>query len=101
MKIAVASCTLLAILAGSIALAGNNPRVAVTVHVMAHSSKRSCSTGIPSIGRCDDVKTTESSADADCFPVFYELSEYLGCQYGLTWPGTYTCTFTSCSDLVI
>ena len=101
MKIAVGSCVLLAILAGSLAMAGNNPRVAVTVHVMAHASKRTCSSGLPSIGGCDDVTTTEFSADADCFPVFYELSEYLGCEYGLTWPGTYSCIFTSCSDFVI
>jgi len=101
MKIAIASCMLFAVLAANLATAGNNPNVAVTVHVMAHASKRSCSSGLPSIDRCDDLKTTVSSVDADCFPVFYELSEYLGCQYGLTWPGTYTCTFTSCSDLVI
>jgi hypothetical protein len=101
MKFAIASCVLLAILAGSLAMAGNNARVAVSVHVMAHASKRTCSSGLPSISRCDDINTTEPSADADCFPVFYDISEYLGCEYGLTWPGTYTCTFTSCSDLVI
>jgi len=101
MKTVSVICLLLTMLAGSLAVAGNNSNVAVSVHVTAHASKRSCSSGLPSIDRCDDVKTTESSADVDCFPVFYELSEYLGCQYGLTWPGTYTCTFTSCSDLVI
>jgi hypothetical protein len=101
MKIAVASCVLLAVLTGSLAVAGSNSNVAVSVHVMAHSAKRSCASGLPSIGRCDELKTTESSADTDCFPVFYDLSEYRGCEYGLTWPGSYTCTFTSCSDLLI
>jgi len=69
--------------------------------VMAHASKRSCSSGLPSVIWCNDLKTTEASSDVDCFPVFYDLSEYKGCEFGLTWPGTYTCTFTSCSDLVI
>jgi hypothetical protein len=101
MKIALALCALLAVLGGDLALAGSNSEVAVSVHVISHASKRSCSSGLPSIARCDDIKTTEASADADCFPVFYDLSEYLGCQYGLTWPGSYTCVFTSCSDLVL
>jgi hypothetical protein len=33
--------------------------------------------------------------------VFYNLVEYKGCEYGLSWPGTYTCVFNSCSDLVL
>jgi hypothetical protein len=101
MKAASVICALLAVMSGSLATAGNNPEIGVSVHVMAHASKRTCSGGLPSIRGCEDLKTSESSADTDCFPVFYELSEYLGVEYGLAWPGNYTCTFTSCSDLVI
>jgi hypothetical protein len=101
MKIAVASCVLLVVLTGNLALAGSNSGVGVSVHVMAYASKRTCSGGLPSIYGCGDIKTTEASADADCFPVFYDLSEYKGFEYSLTWPGSYTCIFTSCSDLVI
>ena len=98
MKAASVTCMLLALLAGSLILAGSNLGVGVTVHVMAYASERSCSSGLPSVSWCQDIETTEASGDVDCFPVFYDLSEYLGCEYGLTWPGTYTCTFTSCSD---
>jgi hypothetical protein len=33
--------------------------------------------------------------------VFYWLYEYQGFEYGLSWPGTYSCAFTSCSDFTI
>ena len=95
MKAASVTCILLALLAGSLATAGSNSGVGVTVHVMAHASKRSCSSGLPSVSWCNDLKTTEASSDVDCFPVFYDLSEYKGCEFGLTWPGTYTCTYIS------
>ena len=34
--------------------------------------------------------------------MFFDLNEYLGCEYGLAWPAwTYSAAFASCSDLVI
>jgi hypothetical protein len=70
------------------------------VHVMPHAS-RTCAKNFPSISGCTQIQTTTGVSDADCFPVFYELVEYQGFDYGLVWPGTYTCAFTSCSDLAI
>ena len=70
------------------------------VHVAPHGS-RSCTKNFPIISGCGDINTTEASPDADCFPVFFELEEYQGFDYGMTWPGMYTCVFTSCSDLTI
>jgi uncharacterized repeat protein (TIGR01451 family) len=37
----------------------------------------------------------------DVFPVFFDVVEYLGVEYGLTWPGSGNCAFTSCSNLHI
>lgn len=101
MKKAIASCALLLVLVGGLAVAGNNPGVAVTVHVLPHAATRTCSNGLPAVSWCKDLKTTEASTDVDWFPVFYELSEYMGVDYSVIWPGTYTCSFTTCSDLCI
>ncbi len=72
----------------------------VAVHVEDHAS-RSCTKGFPVIGGCEEINTTLTGNDADCFPVFFDLDEYAGFDYGLMWPGMYTCVFTSCSDLTI
>ena len=82
------------------AMGGMNYEAAVTVHVMEHAS-RSCTKGFPSIVLCEDIVTTYEGHDADCFPVFYWLTECQGLEYGLNWPGTYSCVFTSCSDFTI
>jgi hypothetical protein len=105
MKKVLVAGALTAVLAGGFdggpAVAGSNFLVRATVHVTAYSAKRDCSSGIPAVNGCSELETTEAATDVDCFPVFYDMSEYKGCEYGLTWPGTYTCTFTSCSDLLI
>lgn len=83
------------------AFAGLNSGVAkVAVHVLPHSS-RSCTKNFPTITACEDIITTESSPDVDAFPVFYDLVEYQGFDYGMIWPGLYSAVFTSCSDLTI
>jgi len=80
-------------------LAGNSPVAKSAVHVRAHNAKLGCSV---TIADCNDIVTTEAGYDVDAFPVFYDLTEFLGCQYGITWPAwTYSAAFTSCSDLVI
>jgi hypothetical protein len=81
-------------------LAGQNPGAKVAVHVMSHNAKRTCAT-LPALTECEDIAYTLEAGDVDCFPVFFSLSEYLGCEYGLDWPGTYSCMFTSCSDFII
>jgi hypothetical protein len=84
----------------SVALPGVNGDAAVAVHVMEHSN-RSCSFNFPQIDRCGDIVTTCGGNDVDCFVVIYWLLEYRGAEYGLDWPGSYSCVFTSCSDLAI
>ena len=82
------------------ALAGANQFTKVAVHVEPHAS-RSCTKGFPVITGCHDIVTTEPSPNVDCFPVFFDMVEYQGFDYGLTWPGLYSCVYTSCSDLTI
>jgi len=84
-----------------VSFSGNNTVAKVAVHVMSHAAKRSCANLFPDITECEDIVYTLASADVDCFPVFFDLSEYKGCEYGLSWQGTYSCVFTSCSDLTI
>lgn len=95
----LAMCVVL--VTSSFCIGGSNPGAKVAVHVTTHFEKRSCTNQFPTIGSCEDIVYSLESGDADCFPVFFNLEEYLGCEYGLTWPGTYSCTFTSCSDLTI
>jgi hypothetical protein len=82
------------------AFAGLNTEGKVAVHVIPHDS-RSCTKAFPLIPACSDIVYTEPGPDADCFPVFFDLVEYQGFDYGLTWPGMYSTVFTSCSDLTI
>jgi hypothetical protein len=79
---------------------GINPDVKVAVHVEPHAS-RSCTKSFPVVTNCGDITTTEPGPDVDAFPVFYDLVEYQGFDYGMAWPGFYSCVFTSCSDLSI
>jgi uncharacterized repeat protein (TIGR01451 family) len=78
----------------------NNNRVRVAIHVEPRGS-RTCNMNMPAISECEDIETMVPGKDVDAFVVFYRLSEYQGLDYSLTWPGTYTCAFTSCSDLTI
>jgi hypothetical protein len=80
--------------------AGINQQGKVAIHALPHAS-RSCTKSFPVIADCAEIVTTEPGPDADCFPVFFDLVEYQGFDYGMTWPGMYSCVFTSCSDLTI
>jgi hypothetical protein len=83
------------------ALAGNNPVGKVAVHVKAHDAKQGC-TGLPAITSCEDINTTFAEYSVDAFPVFFDLAEYLGVEYGVCWPDwTYSAAWTQCADLVI
>jgi hypothetical protein len=84
----------------AVAFAGNNPSAKVAVHVRAHNAKLGCSVG--TINGCADIVTTETGFSVDAFPVFYDLEEYLGVEYGLCWPASWgTAQFNNCADLVI
>jgi hypothetical protein len=95
---AIAACFILILTA--FALAGVNPNAKVAVHVTDHAS-RSCTKSFPSVTECGDIVYSLVGGDVDCFPVFFDLAEFQGFDYGLNWPGTYSCVFTSCSDLTI
>jgi hypothetical protein len=79
---------------------GVNTEAKVAVHVLAHES-RTCVDGLPTITDCFDIISTCPGNDVDFFPVFFDLVEYTGVEYSVEWPGTYSCGFTSCSDLTI
>ena len=71
----------------------------VAVHVLPYYHAVRCG-NLPDIECCDDIVTTCGECDAMvAFPVFYDLEEYQGLYYGLSWPGPYGGAFVSCSDL--
>jgi hypothetical protein len=103
LSVALVSLALSLCLVGmtSTAFAGLNPNAKVAIHVRAHSAKLGCTLASP-IDSCGDIVTTEPSFSFDAFPVFFDLTEYTGCELGMTWPAwSYSAAFTSCSDFVI
>jgi uncharacterized repeat protein (TIGR01451 family) len=94
-------CLHIVLLPGLI-LAGNNPNSKVAIHVMSYDAGRTCASRMPDIAVCTEINTTHGGCgDFDIFPVFYDVFEYKGVEYGLEWPGSQSCTFTVCSDLHI
>jgi hypothetical protein len=73
----------LTLILSACAWAGANPDAKVAVHVIPHGS-RSCTKGFPVITNCAEIITTEPGPDVDAFPVFFDLVEYQGLDYGLT-----------------
>ena len=83
----------------AVALAGANLDAKVAVHVRDHNAKLACSVTITG---CVDINTTWSGYSIDAFPVFFDLVEFLGCEYGMCWPTwTYGAAWNNCADLVI
>jgi len=81
--------------------AGNNPASYCAVHVKAYNRQQNCTT-LPPIAGCADIELTYSGFSFDAFPVFYDLTEYKGFEYAMTWPDwTYSAAFTNCADLLI
>jgi hypothetical protein len=100
MRITVIALVSVLLLAGY-ALAGNNPLAKVAVHVKDHNSKQACA-NLPAIEGCGDINTTFADYSFDAFPVFFDLVEYQGVEYGVCWPDwTYSAAWTQCADLVI
>ena len=100
MKKAIGLGAIFLMIASTAAFAGQNPEAKVAIHVEAHVS-RTCTKNFPTIASPDDIVYTDAGTDMDAFPVFFDMVEYQGFDYGMTWPGTYSCAFTSCSDLTI
>ena len=93
--------TLVLVLAVSSAFAGVNIGIAKqSVHILPHDS-RTCADNFPVINGCEDIITTQPGTEVDIFPVFFDLVEYQGLVYSITWSGIYSCAFTSCSDNTI
>jgi hypothetical protein len=90
----------LTLILSACAWAGMNPAAKAAVHVTPHAS-RSCTKNFPAINVCTDIITTDPGISVDAFPVFFDLVEYQGFDYGMTFTSGYSCTFTSCSDLTI
>ncbi|MFH1312076.1 MAG: hypothetical protein ABIJ00_02510 [Candidatus Eisenbacteria bacterium] len=98
---AIIRAAILVLVVSTVCLGGDNPGAKVAIHVKAHVARQTCET-LPAISDSSDIVTTYAGSSFDFFPVFFNLTEYLGVEYGVTWPDwTYTCAFTSCSDLVI
>jgi hypothetical protein len=98
-KVLVVAVALTLVLSAS-AFAGQNAAAKGAIHVIPHAS-RTCAKGFPVVTGCGEIITTEPGLDVDAFPVFFELIEYQGFDYGMVFPGPYSCAFTSCSDLAI
>lgn len=79
--------------------AGDNPDTKVAVHVRTHDAELGCDFG--TINDCHDIVVTEPGNNVDAFPVFFDVTEFLGCEYGMWWPlWTYSAAFTNCADFV-
>jgi hypothetical protein len=93
---------LIVVVLASSSLAGNNPGAKVAVHVVPHDDSRSCGTNFPDFYSICYIEYFYLGCDGiDVFPVFFDLVEYRGFEYSLTWQGSASCLFTSCSDLHI
>jgi uncharacterized repeat protein (TIGR01451 family) len=100
-RLSAISLLMLILLAGSV-LAGNNPDAKVAVHVVPHDYSRTCTVNFPEFDSPCHTRPIYVGCDGvDVFPVFFDLVEYQGFEYSLTWPGSESCVFTSCSDLHI
>ena len=101
MKKALVIALALTLALSALAFAGYNPDAKVAVHVRPHNAKAGCVL-TPAIVGCGEIVTTEPGFSVDAFPVFFDLTEYLGCEYGLCWPAwAYSAAFTNCADLII
>ena len=98
---ALVICLGLVIVLSSFAYGGNNPQAKVAVHVQAHSGEQGCG-DLPAITGCADIQTTYPGFSFDAFPVFFDLAEYLGLEYGMCWPAwTYSAVFSGCHDVIV
>jgi hypothetical protein len=100
MKKAMGVAAIFVLVVTTVASAGVNSNAKVAIHVLQHTS-RSCSKNFPTLTDQSEIIVTEPTLDVDAFPVFFDLVEYQGFDYGMTWPGAFSCIFTSCSDFTI
>jgi hypothetical protein len=80
----------------------HNYEAKIAVHVMAYDPHVNCDEGRPVIASCEDIRSTYAGAHVLAFPVFFDLAEYQGVEFGMTWPGWEgSADWHSCSDLSI
>jgi hypothetical protein len=97
LKLLLVFCLVFAV--GTPLFAGGNPSAKVAVHILAHDGVRRCEDLPISIAHCDFSYTYWDCGEVDVFPVFIDLDEYWGVEYGMTWPEEWgTCMFTPCND---
>jgi hypothetical protein len=90
---------LLVCVLSTLAMAARNPDAKVAIYVRPHNAKAGCSLTLTD---CSSIVTTEASFSVDAFPVFFDLTEFLGCAYSLTWPDwEYSGAMTNCADFII
>jgi hypothetical protein len=83
---------------------GGQPNLSakVAVHVIPYKSQMNCGERLPEIESCWDIQFTYEGDDFLAFPVFFDLNEYQGVEFGLSWPDwAGSAAWHSCSDLAI
>ena len=94
-------CLAVVLVAASPCIGGINECAKVAVHVWPHHAGRTCDS-LPPFTCCVDFNFTYEGYEFDAFPVFFDLTEYRGVEYGVAWPVSFgRALFTSCSDLTI
>jgi hypothetical protein len=97
MKTSITAVVIVLVMAGALT-GGANQHAKVGVHVVPYNCNRACNRFFPQIKSLHDITATyDGCGDIDFFPVFFDLVEYKGFEYGVDWPGSYSCVFISCS----
>jgi hypothetical protein len=79
-----AAMVVLAVLTATAAYAGDNPGHMLAIHVKSHPT--SCTEGYPSFPTCDAIQETYAGCgEVDIIPVFYDLVEFTGVEFGIIW----------------
>lgn len=74
----------------------------VAVHVIAYDPHMNCAESLPEIAGCADIQHTYEGSNFLAFPVFFDLNEYQGVEFGLSWPDWEgSAAWQSCADLSI
>jgi hypothetical protein len=98
MKLAVIVTVVLALVLGTVVVAGENPNAKVAVHILPRDPDRGCDRNFPRILEASDLITTHPGCgQVDFFPVFFDLKECLCVEYGVLWTDWASCVFTICS----
>jgi hypothetical protein len=74
----------------------------IAVHVVEYDPHMNCGERLPVIQGCAWIQSTYEGADVLAFPIFFDLCEYQGVEFGLSWPDWEGgAVWQSCADLSI